>query len=106
VYTPEDGKGDNKIVNATVEVKKASSTMAIANDWGTVERVVQTEDKAIAEAEVPQTGSTLIDLNIPATKEGNWWQVDLGKVYNIDKMVVWNYSGAAWDRLQNFYRKT
>lgn len=35
---------------------------------------------------------------------GNWWQVDLGDLYDIDEIVIWNrVDECCWNRLQNFY---
>ncbi|WP_373331290.1 galactose-binding domain-containing protein [Salmonirosea aquatica] len=31
-----------------------------------------------------------------------WWEVDLGAVYDIEKIVIWNRQDCCWDRLQNF----
>ncbi|MCJ7622721.1 MAG: discoidin domain-containing protein [Anaerolineaceae bacterium] len=32
-----------------------------------------------------------------------WWQVDLGKVENIQRIKVWNRTDCCWDRLRDFY---
>ncbi|MCJ7622722.1 MAG: discoidin domain-containing protein [Anaerolineaceae bacterium] len=32
-----------------------------------------------------------------------WWQVDLGKVDNIQTIKVWNRTDCCWDRLRDFY---
>jgi F5/8 type C domain len=32
-----------------------------------------------------------------------WWEVDLGKVYNISEIKIWNRTDCCWGRLQNFY---
>ncbi len=31
-----------------------------------------------------------------------WWEVDLGDVYEIDRIVIWNRDDCCWERLQNF----
>lgn len=43
--------------------------------------------------------------DISHTNDGqdNWWQVDLGHVHEITRIVVWNRREVAWERLQNFY---
>ncbi len=35
-------------------------------------------------------------------EESPWWEVDLGAVYDIGKVVVWNRQDCCWDRMQNF----
>ena len=32
-----------------------------------------------------------------------WWEVDLGSVYDVSKIEIWNRRDCCWDRLQNFY---
>lgn len=46
-----------------------------------------------------------LESEITHTEEGadNWWQVDLGKSYEISKIVVWNREDMAQERLANFY---
>lgn len=39
-------------------------------------------------------------------EESPWWEVDLGAVYDIGKVVVWNRQDCCWDRLQNFVVST
>ena len=31
-----------------------------------------------------------------------WWEVDLGAIYEIDHIVIWNREDCCWERLQNF----
>lgn len=49
--------------------------------------------------------STSSSNDITHTKDanGSWWQVDLGAIYDIDKIVVWNRTDCCWDRLKDFY---
>jgi hypothetical protein len=35
-----------------------------------------------------------------------WWEVDLGAVYDIGKVVIWNRKDCCWDRLQGFVVST
>lgn len=32
-----------------------------------------------------------------------WWQVDLGAVYDVEEIVIWNRTDCCWERLQNYY---
>ncbi|MEO1262000.1 MAG: DM9 repeat-containing protein [Bacteroidota bacterium] len=32
-----------------------------------------------------------------------WWEVDLGAVYDVSKIEIWNRRDCCWDRLKNFY---
>ena len=32
-----------------------------------------------------------------------WWEVDLGDVYEIDRIIIWNRQDCCWERLQNFF---
>ncbi|MEM9919379.1 MAG: RICIN domain-containing protein [Bacteroidota bacterium] len=43
------------------------------------------------------------DITHTKDANGSWWQVDLGAIYDIDKIVVWNRTDCCWERLQNFY---
>ncbi|RMF00788.1 MAG: hypothetical protein D6772_05850 [Bacteroidetes bacterium] len=44
------------------------------------------------------------DITHTSDANGSWWQVDLGEVYDIEKIVIWNRTDdCCWDRLQNFY---
>ena len=43
------------------------------------------------------------DITHTNDENGSWWQVDLGKIYDIDRIVIWNRTDCCWDRLQNFY---
>jgi hypothetical protein len=38
-----------------------------------------------------------------ASQKNPWWQVDLGAVYDIRKIVVWNRRDCCWERLKNFH---
>jgi len=31
-----------------------------------------------------------------------WWELDLGEVYGIDRIVIWNREDCCWERLQDF----
>ena len=31
-----------------------------------------------------------------------WWELDLGDVYELDRIVIWNRLDCCWDRMQNF----
>lgn len=31
-----------------------------------------------------------------------WWEVDLGDIYTLEKIVIWNREDCCWERLQNF----
>lgn len=35
--------------------------------------------------------------------QDNWWQVDLGKSCDIEKIVIWNRTDMNWERLVNFH---
>lgn len=39
------------------------------------------------------------------TKDGTdpWWQVDLGAVYDVEEIVIWNRTDCCWERLKNYY---
>ncbi|MEO1514113.1 MAG: RICIN domain-containing protein [Bacteroidota bacterium] len=43
------------------------------------------------------------DITHTKDAKDNWWQVDLGQIYDIDKIVIWNRTDCCQDRLQNFY---
>ncbi|MEM1323928.1 MAG: RICIN domain-containing protein [Bacteroidota bacterium] len=43
------------------------------------------------------------DITHTNDANGSWWQVDLGQIYDIDKIVVWNRTDCCWERLKNFY---
>ena len=51
------------------------------------------------------TGDWRKDKDISHTNpESNpWWQVDLGAVYAISKIVIWNRRDCCWERLQGFH---
>ena len=43
------------------------------------------------------------DITHTNDENGGWWQVDLGAIYDIDRIEIWNRTDCCWDRLKNFY---
>ncbi len=36
-------------------------------------------------------------------EKNSWWEVDLGGMYAISEIKIWNRTDCCWERLQNFY---
>ena len=47
-------------------------------------------------------GDTKNSITHTSDERSAWWEVDLGAVYDIDKIVIWNRQDCCWKRLQNF----
>jgi hypothetical protein len=69
----------------------------------------QSSDDFGGDADKAVDGNTDCDYlkgnSVTHTKETSqpWWQVDLGSVRSIGKVVIWNRTDTAADRLANFY---
>ncbi|GHB62199.1 galactose-binding domain-containing protein [Persicitalea jodogahamensis] len=47
-------------------------------------------------------GDTKNSITHTSDERSAWWEVDLGAVYDIEKIVIWNRQDCCWERLQNF----
>ncbi len=48
------------------------------------------------------TKGDLMSVAATSGHQSDWWEVDLGAAYDIDRVVIWNRTDCCWDRLQNF----
>lgn len=88
--------------------------------------IIATDDVSAQKTNValnkPTTQSSLYAASYPASRavdgittgrnpdfthtkdEANpWWQVDLGAVYDVNEIVIWNRTDCCWERLQNYF---
>jgi len=90
----KNGKPVNKIKNVSVNKVATQSTTAYNSPASNA-----VNGNTSGRYGSPSTN----DITHTNDENGSWWQVDLGKVYDIDRIVIWNRTDCCWDRLQNFY---
>ena len=103
-YTISDGNSNSDTGTATVVVSDPSavSNVAVGKSSIQVNNLISTS--TADKANDGNTDGSFTAGSVTATKDTNnaWWQVNLGSSFDIARIMVWNRTDAAPERLQDF----